>query len=184
MDRHIEATTQLHATTASAREIMVHPAQVLGEGPASATPPTGTVHMTVPVTLGSGGSLEQTVAVAIGQVTGDGHGGAVIDLSWEPTGRERILPSFHGTLCIGESETSGSRLTISGAYRIPLGPVGRFGDTVLGRRVARDSLSEVVSRIARRIDSADVRRRQVSLPKPAHYNVDLREHTMPENYIG
>lgn len=69
---------------------------------------------------------------------------------------------------------------LRGAYDVPLGTVGHFGDVLVGRRLARRSLSTVVEDAARRLD-AEVDHRMRSVPwRPAPYPIDLRESDLRE----
>ncbi len=105
---------------------------------------------TVAVELGAGTSTEQAVVIELGRTPADEQQLAVA-ISWEATEHERILPSFTGELVV-DPDGGGSSLTLRGTYSIPFGPVGRFGDAVVGHRVARATMSDFAARLARRID--------------------------------
>jgi hypothetical protein len=66
-------------------------------------------------------------------------------------------------------------LVLSGSYRPPFGPVGVFGDGLVGHRVARQSLASFLSELAARIE----RQARSSVPAagvlPASYPPDLRD---------
>jgi GAF domain-containing protein len=68
-----------------------------------------------------------------------------------------------------------SLLTVRGTYTVPLGPVGRFGDGVIGRRLARQSLAAFVEGLARRLDGAANRQAAELSWQPAPYTVTVRE---------
>jgi hypothetical protein len=97
----------------------------------------------------AGTSLQQVVACHVGKprVTRDA---VRVHLRWEPLAHERWLPSFDGELVVAavDDETS---LQLRGFYTVPLGPIGRFGDGVAGRRIARRSLADFLGAIARRL---------------------------------
>jgi hypothetical protein len=66
-------------------------------------------------------------------------------------------------------------LSVAGVYTVPLGPVGRFGDGLIGRRLARQSLTAFLEDAAGRIE-ADIHRRTTSETwRPSPYRVALRE---------
>lgn len=74
----------------------------------------------------------------------------------------------------------GSRLTIAGSYGVPLGPIGKFGAAVVGHRLARAALDNLVEKLGRRLDTEAARRRASISYRPAPYNEDLR----PSNHLG
>ncbi|HEX6421348.1 MAG TPA: hypothetical protein VFZ77_22795, partial [Acidimicrobiales bacterium] len=60
-------------------------------------------------------------------------------------------------------------------YTVPLGPVGRFGDGLVGRRIARQSFESFLEDTAARLD-AEVHRRSATVTWRARpYAVDVRE---------
>lgn len=133
---------------------------------------------TVPAEVAAGTTVEQSVRLTLGSVQREPSGDSVsVGVSWEPVGLQRVLPSFTGDLRIGPAEGRGAALELRGTYRVPLGPVGRFGDSVVGHRVARRSLDRYVDRLAARLDHEAVRRGTASTVRPAPYNDDLRPHT-------
>ncbi len=68
-----------------------------------------------------------------------------------------------------------SRLTVRGIYTVPLGPVGRFGDGVIGRRLARQSLIAFVEGLAGRLDR-EAGRREAAVPwRPRPHLVTVQE---------
>ena len=82
------------------------------------------------------------------------------------------------------SETrEGTCLRLEGSYTVPLGAVGRFGDNVLGQRLARRSLSALLEQIAYRLESeVEWRAALANLSDPNL--LDLQETQHPEIYIG
>jgi hypothetical protein len=126
------------------------------------------------VDLGAGGAVRQAVEIEIGspQVSDSVMS---LPLHWRATGRDRLFPVFEGHLTASPAEGDATLLMVAGTYTVPLGPVGRFGDGLIGRRLARQSLTSFVEDVARRID-AEVHRRTTSAQwNPAPYPVSLRE---------
>jgi len=58
---------------------------------------------------------------------------------------------FEGTLGLEPAPHGGTILRMTGTYEPPLGPVGAFGDVVMGRRLGRQSIELYLERIARHI---------------------------------
>jgi hypothetical protein len=57
-----------------------------------------------------------------------------IDLTWDPD--DRLVPRFTGVLSAEILEDGKSRLTLTGKYDAPFGPVGAIFDAILGHRIA------------------------------------------------
>ena len=69
-------------------------------------------------------------------------------VDWEPSGAGPY-PTFSGTMNVyAEPDPRESRLEIDGNYEAPGGGFGRFFDMLVGRRIARASLLDLVERIA------------------------------------
>ena len=191
MQRSIEATRPLRAGVENAREtLLANPESVFGTPqPTERRLRSRRFKTTMPAALGSGGSIEKEVVLGIGRVPPSPQD-LVVELTWDPTGRNHVLPAFCGELLLspsagrGSEAGRGSDLTISGTYCAPFGPIGRFGDAVIGHRVARGSLDLFVGRLADRFDKEAIRRRQALVLKPAPYNDDLRPHSRSEDHIG
>lgn len=138
-------------------------------------------HTSLGVEVGAGGSLHQEVLVAVG-LARSRDDTITLPMRWNPAGHEHLLPSFEGELDVSR-DGPGSRVVLRGAYTVPLGLLGRFGDGVAGRRLAHRSLGAFVGKAARRLD-AEVNRRHESIAwHPAPYPVAVYE-TPSENYIG
>ena len=100
---------------------------------------------------------------------------ATVGVAWRSREHERLLPSFGGEL-VAVPWVGGTRLRLSGSYRVPLGPVGHFGDGLIGRRFAHLALRDALEDVARRLDAA------VGPGTRPAYEVEITEH--PEIYIG
>jgi hypothetical protein len=60
----------------------------------------------------------------------------------------RIFPLFHGTLRLRIASVDTTLLTFEGSYRPPLGRPGSVFDRLIGRRIARATMKELLDRIA------------------------------------
>jgi len=131
------------------------------------------IAMPNPLTLSVGGA-HQDVTVVLDETVVEGLL-ATVGVAWRSREHEHLLPSFDGTLS-AEPSVGGTRLRLVGHYRVPLGPVGRFGDGLIGRRAAHESLRDALGDVARRVDHA------VGAGADLEYDVALTEHS--EIYIG
>ncbi len=75
--------------------------------------------------------------------TGRGHDAMLVE--WRAG--TRLFPDFHGTLRLRIESVQTTRLTFEGAYRPPFGRPGVVFDIVLGRRIARATMSNLLQRI-------------------------------------
>ena len=64
----------------------------------------------------------------------------------------RLFPDFHGDLRLRIASVDETLLTLEGEYRPPLGPLGALFDVLLGRRIARSTMNELVGRIAKALE--------------------------------
>lgn len=143
---------------------------------------TGEVRSTLAVESGTGPSVNQEVTVELGSLQ-PRAGTLALAVSWEPTAWQRLFPSFVGEL-EATPHGSGTYLRLHGKYGVPLDPLGRFGDGIAGRRVARQSLAAFLEQVARRIDAEAVRRAEPGPWSPSRYPVAVRELAGSENYVG
>lgn len=103
-----------------------------------------------------------------------------VTLRWSPTGRGTLLPSFTGTLSGAPTTDARTHLSLSGSYRVPLGPVGRFGDGVVGKRVARRSIDDLLERLARRLEALSSAARTRPSVSPTPSPPDMRREARKE----
>ena len=78
----------------------------------------------------------------------------------------RLFPLFHGTLRLRIASVDSTRLTFEGAYRPPLGLVGLVFDRVLGRRIARATMRELLDRISAALERREEEYAAGLLQKP------------------
>lgn len=131
--------------------------------------------------LGGGSAVVQTVLAGL-RLREQAPEGAVFDLTWRPTGHTHVLPVFRGALEVMPDRLH-TELALRGTYHPPLGPVGAFGDGVVGHRVARRTVETFLASVGGRID-AEVDRRMAEGFRPAPYPPDLRDVPVSENWLG
>lgn len=176
MERQLQASASVRAPLATAADLLrTDPGSVFVDGPTTVEQRrTRRFAVAVSAAVGSGTAIEQLVDLEVGKVDVEG-GTATVPIRWGPAGHQRLLPTFDGELVLRADGSGRTDVELHGAYRVPLGPVvGRFGDTLVGRRVARQSLRELLDHTARRLDEV-VDRCQHDKPRSTPYNADLRE---------
>lgn len=147
MPRPIEATCELKTSLIDACDALrLDPAAVLGRGDQARRPGTFVAELAMPV--GGAGSVGERIEVEILTERIDDHH-ARWDLAWKAIGPAGLFPRFRGSLIIEDGPRP--RLRLVGAYEPPLGAAGRFGDGLLGHRIARRSLDDFVEHVADRI---------------------------------
>ena len=77
-------------------------------------------------------------------------------VEWKAVGT-RLFPHFHGTLRLRIAGVNATRLTLEGAYRPPLGGFGVGFDRLIGHRIARATMRNLLDRIA-----AEMERRETA----------------------
>jgi hypothetical protein len=108
-------------------------------------------HQRVVVRLTVGPSaVDQDVACVVSEVTGD-EGGASMRVRWRPIRYDRWLPSFDGVLAVLPIADE-TLVSLDGSYEIPMGTVGAFGDGIVGRRLAKRTLTALMAEIAASLD--------------------------------
>ncbi|MGH9177481.1 MAG: hypothetical protein ACRD0N_02855 [Acidimicrobiales bacterium] len=181
MRRDVEASTKVRAPIERAREVLVgDPGAVVADQVTPDERKTKSFHTTLAVQVGGGG-LHHDVVIDLRSPHSEARAVSV-PLSWHATGHQRLFPAFEGELEASGDEL-GSTLTLRGAYAVPLGPVGRVGERLAGKRVAHQSLVAFLEQSARRLDAEVARRFDAEGWHPAPYAVSVREIS-PDNYIG
>ena len=172
MDRWISARTPLAASSERATKLLSKdPRGLMPESGGRSASPSAVVDLAVVV--GGGSAIRQDVAVTLG-VPRSAEGEAWVPISWEPVSHMRMLPSFEGALEVVDQDGA-SELSITGTYHVPLGVVGRFGDGLVGRRLAQQSIRTFLERVAQQIDQRAGEDLAHAGWRPAPYPVDLRE---------
>lgn len=130
-------------------------AKVLGDDPGAVLAtvdaedvPAG-LHVTeLTIRLGDAQTVRQQVVVQLGapQREPDEVRWPIV---WHPASHERLLPEFSGALVVRRTGST-AELALEGRYRPPLGRIGKFGDGVIGHRLARWSTATFLEEVAGR----------------------------------
>lgn len=185
MERHITADHEVRASLDQVAHILNYDlASLMGSRKTSPNNTPSTCLTEVEAELGGGRSLHQMVTVSLRPLSATTDPEARRwELSWQPPDGSRLVPSFRGVL-EAKSAVDGTHLDLAGSYHPPLGPVGAFGDGLVGHRVARRTAASFLARLAQRIDRTAERRVTVAIT-PAPYPDDLRDKPLPaEAWIG
>ena len=176
--RGIEATTTLQVSFEQVSRVLADdPGAIVLDGDVEQPDRPGEdghLRSTLGVEVGAT-AFRQVVDVEIGSLTVT-DADVALPLRWRASGRDRLFPVFDGRLEASPVATgTGTVLSVVGVYTVPLGPVGRFGDGLIGRRLARQSLTAFLEDAAGRIE-ADIHRFTTSeIWRPSPYHVALRE---------
>jgi hypothetical protein len=184
MERSLDAATRIRAPLERAREVLSDdPGTVLAGRCTAEDRRQRRFRTMLTVGVGSGASLQQEIAIDALPVR-HGDAGFALPIRWQATGHGRFLPSFDGELVLS-GDSLHTELALRGAYIVPLGPVGAFGDGLAGRRLVRRSLEAYLDELARRLDAEADRRVDAIGWHPAPYPITLHESTAhSEQFIG
>jgi hypothetical protein len=158
--------------------------RVLLDDPSVLLPPdrrvdaSGRAVICLSVETKGGAGVRQEVVVTLGAPC-SAEGETWVPIEWEPFAHAQVLPSFSGVLELVDG-FEGVDLAITGIYDVPLGVVGRFGDGLVGRRVAQQSIRSLLDGMARRLRSCIADDFVHAAWKPAPYPISLRERPVPE----
>lgn len=182
MERRLEASETVRALFENATQVLLDdPGKVLAPKAGNEARRARQWPVDMTAQLGGGSVVVQTVLAELG-LPDQSPGAVVFDLTWRPTGHTHLLPVFRGALEV-TPEGLRTRLALRGTYHPPLGPVGAFGDGVVGHRVARQTIGTFLGTVGRRIDE-EVDRRMADGVRPTPYPSDLRDIPVPENWLG
>jgi hypothetical protein len=113
-----------------------------------------------------GGRLREPVQIEVERrpdeaEPGRGHDAFVV--GW--TAGTRFFPDFHGALRLRIVSVDETLLSLEGEYRPPFGAPGAAFDTLIGRRIARATMRDLLDRLAGAIEEHEVSLR-ASTPQP------------------
>jgi hypothetical protein len=173
MERTLRAARETGAAFERVRDLLLHEPEVVLAEPGAARPTARSFVVSVEAEWpGGAAGATHAVLLELGLPTLEERS-AQWPLRWRPTIHRRLLPPFEGTLRV-EAGADGTVVRLDGAYEPPLGPIGAFGDGVLGHRLARSTIDGLLDGIAERIERRLRLRTPVSVP-PAPYPPDLRD---------
>lgn len=184
MERSIAAEAEIPVAFARSRRVLLDdPGAVFNEFRDLEAQRAGKFYVELTVALGAGASARQEVELRLGPARTTAAG-VELPLQWHATGREHLFPRFAGKLTLSESRT-GTRLRLTGSYTVPLGSIGRFGDGVVGHRLARGSLATFAHELGARLEAEVERRLKTKSPSSglrARSTADEYDH--PEIHVG
>lgn len=183
MQRSVEASTTMRVAFTQVHKVLVEdPGAAFSATPTADTRAIRRFALDLGVDLGAGASIHQDVIVSLGAPRSADRV-LVVPVEWHASGHEHLLPTFSGEL---EAAAAGdrTRLRLAGNYTVPLGVVGRFGDGVIGRRVARRSLESLVQRLAARLEATAHERVDAQTRHPGPRTVQFSDQPHPEIYVG
>ena len=178
MEHFIEACASIDLSFEACSDFLSGDVDKLFDDIPTAGPRGDDLQTVLSINLGAGATVRQQVTLDVGQPRATRRV-LVRNVAWRATGHGRYLPRFSGQL---EALPDGPRtkLRLSGAYTVPLGVVGKFGDSVLGHRLAAQSLQTLIESVGARIER-EVGPRRTSWLRPGAERIGA-EH--PEIYIG
>lgn len=115
-----------------------------------------------------GGHLRRHVRlIAVRQPDEHEHGRPhdALEIDW--TAGTRFFPNFQGHLRLRIDTVETTRLALEGEYQPPFGPFGLVFDAVLGRRIARATMRELLQRLGDAMEQREVRYRAGDTPGPS-----------------
>lgn len=178
MQRFIEASAWIDLSFEECIDFLSSGVDNLFDDISTAEPRGDDLQAELSIDLGAGATVRQQVALDVGQPRATRRS-LVRNVAWRATGHGRPLPRFSGQL---EAMPDGSRtrLRLGGAYTVPLGVVGRFGDGLLGHRLAVQLLETLIESVGARIER-EIGQRHTSWLRPGAERIEA-EHS--EIYIG
>jgi hypothetical protein len=97
--------------------------------------------------------LQYRVALTFGlhfDVSESGRSHDEVRIRW--TSGSPFLPDFRGTIRFRIAGT-GTTVRVEGSYHVPFGAAGRMFDALLGRRIARTSVTDLTHRLATALET-------------------------------
>jgi hypothetical protein len=99
--------------------------------------------------VGLRGGIRRPVRLVFAHHPDDTEGGRVHDaLMVEWTAGTRLLPHFHGTVRLRIATVDTTRITLEGAWRLRFGLLGRVFHAVIGRRIVKATMRDLLGRLA------------------------------------
>jgi hypothetical protein len=112
-----------------------------------------------------GGHLRRHVRLVAERIPDEHDPGRVhdaLEIDW--AAGTRFFPDFHGALRLRIDSVETTRLTLEGTYRAPFGAFGLVFDQLIGRRIARATLRDLLRRLG---DAMEQREAEFRAREPA-----------------
>jgi hypothetical protein len=108
---------------------------------------TAKVRLRLPTLTAVGGvSVEKTVEADVKYELGHGKP-AALEVAWTPEA-SGAFPKFSGAFHASDDSPTACRLVLTGTYAAPGGAAGGVFDAIVGRRIARATIAELLERLA------------------------------------
>jgi hypothetical protein len=101
----------------------------------------------------AGIGLRKKVAVEVGPLVTTGDW-TEIPVTWKATFIEKLFPVMTGKVELAPVDALSTKLTVSGMYEPPFGPLGKQVDDAFMHKVAEATVADLAISIARLIDTA------------------------------
>jgi hypothetical protein len=99
--------------------------------------------------VGLRGRVRRPVKLVFAHHPDETEGGRAHDaLKVDWTAGTRLLPDFHGTVRLRIATVDTTSITLEGAWRVPFGLLGRAFNAVIGRRIAKATMRNLLDRLA------------------------------------
>ena len=144
MERRIEGWTRLQAPTERALRVLRDHAEVL----LGAEPLAAHLHSELGI-----GPIRHEIVLTVHPAVDDGNR-VSRSVTWHAALHPDVFPVFDGEIAVEVGDGGGAVLALRGLYDVPFGTLGRFGDGLAGRRIARRCVAGFLDDVARRIDAA------------------------------
>jgi hypothetical protein len=114
-----------------------------------------------------GGHLRRPVRLVAERMPDEhepGRAHDALEIHW--TAGTRFFPDFHGALRLRIDSVETTRLTLEGTYQPPGGPLGMAFDLVVGRRIARATMRDLLRRLCDAMERREAEFRAGGPAKP------------------
>jgi hypothetical protein len=103
--------------------------------------------------VGLPGRARRPVKLVFARHPDETEGGRAHDaLKVEWTAGTRLLPDFHGTVRLRIASVEETSITLEGAWRAPLGLLGWAFTFIVGRRIAKSTMRDLLDRLAEALE--------------------------------
>ena len=114
-----------------------------------------------------GGSLRRRVRLVAERIRDEhdpGRANDALEIDW--VAGTRFFPDFHGALRMRIESVESTRLSLEGTYQPPFGPPGQVFDLIVGRRIARATMRDLLRRLGEAMEQREAEFRANAAAKP------------------